>query len=352
MGANEPLAAGLLHLRVKHVDLDGLGLEYLVVRQIPKQKADRELARARGAVEVDRREDETAPIAVAEYRVAQALVVGGVDVLELGEQAQPCGAPRELAADAKQELREQLAARLAEVAYMHALAHPGHRHVGLVGTARAALLRRGEGRIDQHDPAQSGVGELVAQALRQLPGALAAKVERALRAIGLVVEHVADIVVQVVVLEHRRAREKTAAVLDVFGIERGQVTRGQGLGRQVVLQVAGAGRHVPQARAVVAPPVAADLALDVLHRLARERQGREELALLAAIDVFGEAVDLGDDAANDRGVAQLLVQAPEVLVVLCQDALDSHLFAAPTWKNTLPSSAMSRERPSWMSATK
>ena len=232
-----------------------------------------------------------------------------------------------LAADAEEELREQLSAHFTQPLRVHLVANERARHVGLVRPACAALLGRRKGWIDENDPPNPRIGEIVTQPLGQLPREVRVIVKPMLaRRSATAGKNVADVVVQVVVLEDFRAGEQPLAMLHIFPVERREVHVRPRRSGEVVLQVARAGGHVPQADVALLPPRVAHRAFDVVERLACERQRREELTMLPSIDFVRQAVDLGEDAAQRGAVVHFVVDVPEALVVVGEDLLDPHFL--------------------------
>ena len=124
-----------------------------------------------------------------------------------------------------------------------------------------------------------------------------------------------NVVFEVVVLEARRGGEDLLAVLGVVLLQRGDVAVRERGTRQVELEIARAGGHVPESVFAGLPPVLADGPLKVFEALFGKLDRREELAGEAAAEVLRDAVGLLADLHHRLGV-DLLVVLPEVRVVL------------------------------------
>ena len=213
LNGREPLRTYLLHIRVEHIQCDCLFFQVLLLRKVPDEKSDGEVACR--AIEALDRENEAALVFVLEEPVAYLLIVVGVDVLQLREHAEVGLPVLELLRDAEKELREEFAARLTVAFLVHPFAKRGHRDrvLGLLPRLAADGVGGGKRRIDEDDPLDLRVREIGGEVGRHL----------ARLAEGHLPGKCGYVVREVVILEAGCGGEYLLAVFRVLGFEGGDV---------------------------------------------------------------------------------------------------------------------------------
>ena len=111
------LCADLLDIGVEDIKCKRLILQMLLLAEVPDEESDREVALR--PVEALDGEDEPTLVGVLEEAVPNPLVIVRIEVLEFREHAKVCVPPRDLFADAEEELCEQFTARLAVALLVH-----------------------------------------------------------------------------------------------------------------------------------------------------------------------------------------------------------------------------------------